>query len=108
MFRPIAWVRSLKTIPIAFFASLKYSRGLTRTKAPVGQFSWHEYAAVFAPSGLSEVFSHRLHLIASKLSVAVTGSGFFGGARLSNFLSVPSIPSGSAIGLLRATIEIAL
>src|SRR5712692_6071949 len=108
MLRPMACVRSLKTIPIAFFASLKYSRGLTRTSAPVGQFSWHEYAGFLAPFGLSGVFSQRLHLTASKSSVSVTGRGSVGGARLNQLLSVPSSPGGGTTGDLRETIEMAL
>src|SRR5881227_2695172 len=95
-------------MPMAFFASLKYSRGLTRTSAPVGQFSLHEYAAFFAPLGLSGVFSQRLHLTASKSSVSVTGRGSVGGARLNQALSVPRSPAGGTTGALRGTIEMAL
>src|SRR5207245_6941233 len=95
-------------MPMAFLASLKYSRGLTRTSAPVGQFSWHEYAAFFAPFGLSDVFAQRLHLIASKSSVSVTGRGSVGSARLNQPLSVRSRPGEGATGDLRGTIEMAL
>src|SRR6266705_1931344 len=105
MLRPIACVWSWKTIPMAFFASLKYSRGLTRTSAPVGQFSWHEYAALLAPFGLSGVFSQRLHLTANKFSVSVTGLGSVRGARLNQALSVPRSPAGGTTGDLRGTIE---
>src|SRR6266850_736901 len=108
MLRPMACVRSLKTIPMAFLASLKYSRGLTRTSAPVGQFSWQEYAGFLAPSGLRVVFSHRLHLIASKSCVSVTAGGPAGGARLSQLLSVAPSPNGLDAADLRGTIVMAL
>src|SRR6266850_2805985 len=108
MLRPMACVRSLKTIPMAFLASLKYSRGLTRTSAPVGQFSWQEYAGFLAPFGLSGVFSHKLHFTASKFSVSVTAGGSIGTARLNQLLSMR--PRRDEVGLadFRGTIEIAL
>src|SRR5712692_234553 len=93
---------------IAFFASLKYSRGFTRTSAPVGQFSWQEYAGFFASFGLSGVFSHRLHLTASKSCVAVTAGGSIGGARLSQLLRTTRSPGGGGVVDLRGTIDIAL
>src|SRR5258708_16103215 len=75
-------------MPMAFSASLKYSRGLTRTRAPVGQFSWQEYAGTFAPFGLSSGLSEqRLHLTASKFSESVTAEGSAGTARPCQFLS---------------------
>src|SRR5256714_15625978 len=93
---------------MAFFASSKYSRGLTRTSAPVGQFSWQEKAARFAPFGLSGVFSQRLHLTASRFSVSVTAGGIFGCARLNHDLSLPPIPDAAARTGLRGIIVMAL
>src|SRR5215207_7424788 len=96
MFRPMACVWSRKTRPILPLTSAKYSRGLTRTSAPVGQFSWQENACDFAPGGLSEVPAQRLHLVASRLSTAVTGSGGVSGARLSHPFSFPGSDVGFA------------
>src|SRR5829696_5795199 len=108
MFRPMACVWFLKMRPRQFLASAKYSSGLTRTSAPVGQFSWHEYARPFAPSGLSGVFSHRLHLTASRSSVPVAEGGIGGGARLNHRLRAPpERPCGGGVGP-RGTIEMAL
>src|SRR5215204_1642050 len=85
--------------------SLKYSSGFIRTKAPVGQFSSHEYAFRRAPSGFSGVASQRLHLIATRSSEA-TGAG--GGAilKLSAFDSAETKPDGFGGGS-RGTIVIA-
>src|SRR6266508_967192 len=95
-------------MPMAFLASLKYSRGLTLTSAPVVQFSWHEYAGVFAPAGLSGVFAHRLHFTASRSAVSVTSGGSFGIARLSQLSIRPRNPLPFVFAGFRGTIEIAL
>src|SRR5215510_8902245 len=95
-------------MPIAFFASAKYSRGFTRTRAPVGQFSWQEYALVLAPLGLSGVFAHRLHFTASNSDVAVTGGGTVGIARLSQLLIVPIALGDGGWARFRGAIEMAL
>src|ERR1041384_7108297 len=75
MLRPIACVQSRNTNPSVLPTSSKYSWGFTRTSAPVGQFSSHEYAGRFAPSGFREVFSQRLHLMAIMSSPSPTGAG---------------------------------
>src|SRR5205809_4185868 len=75
MLTPIACVLLRWMRPIVWLTSSKYSRGFTRTRAPVGQFSSQEYAAVFAFGGFSPVSLQRLHFTASRFSVCVTGSG---------------------------------
>src|SRR5215212_6846420 len=75
MFRPTACVWSRKIKPGAAPTSLKYSIGSTRTSAPVGQFSSHEYALRRAPDGFSGVASHRLHLIATGSSAGSAAAG---------------------------------
>jgi hypothetical protein len=81
---------------------------LTRTSAPVGQFSWHEKACRRAPGGLSEVPAQRLHLVASRFSVAVTGCGGVRGARLSQPFSLPASVEGFGASGLRGIIVMAL
>src|SRR6266571_1541373 len=107
MLRPMACVWSRKTRPSVFSISPKYSCGLTRTSAPVGQFSSHEYAGLDAPLGFSEVCSHKLHLIAIISSASAMGAGA-GALRLKIFLIRVSGAVRSGGGRLRGTIEIAL
>src|SRR6476619_4909055 len=92
MFSPMACVALRWIKPIVSPTSSKYSRGLTRTRAPVGQFSSHEYAAVFAPGGFSPVPLHRLHLIASRFSVWVTGAGIRASPREKTEKSLENAP----------------
>src|SRR6185503_10548265 len=105
MFRPIACVLSLKIRPWVAPISVKYSIGLTRTSAPVGQFSSHEYARRHAPGGFNFVPSHKLHLIATTSS---PGSGVTTGSilKLNAFFSAETkLPFVG--GAARGTIEIA-
>src|ERR1700720_2118950 len=94
--------------PTALLGSSKYSLGLTRTSAPVGQFSSHEKALLLAPTGLSGVSLHRLHLIASRSSVSVTAAGNTGGARVNQFLTRGREVCTGGACRLRGTIVIAL
>src|SRR6266576_6014135 len=80
----MAWFRSRNTSPNVFSISGKYSCGLTRTNAPVGQFSSHEYAGRLAFDGFSGVPSHRLHLMAIMSSASAMGAGS-GALRLNRF-----------------------
>src|SRR5688572_22784217 len=107
MFRPTAWVESRNTIPSVFSISPKYSCGLTRTSAPVGQFSSHEYDFRFAPSGFNGVASHRLHLIATMSSASLIPGG--GGGVVSLKARRNLVKKGGATGasVLRGTMVIA-
>src|SRR5688572_9770617 len=105
MLRPMACVLSLKTSPCVGPISVKYSIGFTRTRAPVGQFSSHEYVWRREPGGLSDVPWQRLHLIATMSS---PGSGVTGGAilklkTLRSFETKPPFVDGDS----RGTIEMA-
>src|SRR5205085_2135447 len=95
--RPMACVWSRKIVPMTFFVSPKYSRGLTRTRAPVGQFSSHEYARVFLPFGLSGVPSQRLHLTAWRFFVSLTLAGSFCGVSLRSSAAFISQPGGGCL-----------
>src|SRR6266704_322697 len=107
MSRPMACVWSRKIRPSVFSISPKYSCGFTRTRAPVGQFSSHEYAGRFEPFGLSVVFSQRLHLVAIISSASAMGAGV-AALRLKMFLILVSGAVRAGGGRLRGTIEIAL
>src|SRR6266487_403589 len=108
MSRPMACVWSRKIRPSVFSISPKYSCGFTRTRAPVGQFSSHEYAGREVPDGLSGVFSQRLHLIAtmSSPSAAVASAA---GEPIPKTVFSRSRKFGEVVTFsLRGTIEIAL
>src|ERR1051326_4954974 len=75
MLRPIACVWAGKTKPCADVTSSKYSSGLTRTSAPVGEFCSHEYALRRTPGGCSDVPAHKLHVIATRSSDAAGAAG---------------------------------
>src|SRR5712692_5471027 len=108
MLRPMACVRSRKTKPSVFSISPKYSCGSTRTSAPVGQFSSHEYAGREAPGGLSGVFSQRLHLIATMSSPSAATVAGAGEPKLNQLFNLPTKSGDVAGGALRGNIEIAL
>src|SRR5712664_4591808 len=107
MLRPMACVWSRKTRPSVFSISPKYFCGLTRTSAPVGQFSSHEYAGRLAPDGFSGVLSHKLHLIATMSSASANGAGL-GALTLNRFLTRSGRLRWAGAGASRGTIEIAL
>src|SRR5581483_2110154 len=104
--RPMACVESLKVSPSICLISVKYSRGLTRNRAPVGQFCSQLNARCFASGGLSGVLLHRLHLTATRSVVSSTGGGSGSGASLSRRCNLVGGFS-SAFGR-RGIIEIAL
>src|SRR5918993_174426 len=86
--------------------SLKYSIGFMRTRAPVGQFSSHEYACRRAPGGLSVVSSQRLHLTAT-MSLDIVGAAGSSILKLSVFVRCERKPLFGAASS-RGTMEIAL
>src|SRR5260370_31844572 len=107
MLGPMACVWSRKTKPSVFSISPKYSFGLTRPSAPVGQFSSHEYAGRDAPAGFSGVASQRLHLIATMSSPSAAAAA--AGARKLNRLLIRATRFGIAAGgTSRGTIVIPL
>src|SRR5262247_1061821 len=108
MLRPMACVRSRKTRPSVFSISPKYSCGLTRTNAPVGQFSSHEYAGRDMPLGFNGVFSQRLHLIATMSAPSASTGAGAGALKLKRFRSRLTKFTGGAAAESRGTIEIAL
>src|SRR6266550_579652 len=108
MLRPMACVWSRKTRPSVFSISPKYSCGLTRTSAPVGQFSSHEYAGRDAPAGFSGVASQRLHLIATMSSPSAAGAAAPGALKLNKLLIRLTRFGAAAGGPSRGTIVIAL
>src|SRR5438046_10186492 len=93
-------------MPCVRATSLKYSIGSTRTSAPVGQFSSHEYARLRAPGGFKPVCSQRLHLIATSSSDAGAGarSGSF---KLNSRLNFSNRPEFIGGGFTRGPMEIA-
>src|SRR6266705_2171732 len=104
----MACVWSRKIRPRVFSISPKYSWGFTRTRAPVGQFSSHEYAGREVPDGLSGVFSQRLHLIATMSSPSAAAASVGGEPKPKTFFSRSRKPGEAATFPLRGTIEIAL
>src|SRR5260370_37486234 len=104
MLGPMACVWSRKTKPSVFSISPKYSFGLTRTSAPVGQFSSHEYAGRDAPAGFSDVVSQRLHLIATISSPLAVGGTAAGALELKKSVIRSIVVSAPAASAARGSI----
>ena len=88
--------------------SPKYSWGLTRTKAPVGQFSSQEYAGRDAPAGFSGVASQRLHLIATMSSPSAANGAGAVELKLNSLVNRLTKSTGALGGASRGNIEMAL
>src|SRR5215212_3455140 len=101
MLRPTAWDLSTSSRPSMLPTSVKYSLGLMRASAPVGQFSSQLYLRDFLPGGLRVARSlQRLHLIATRSSVASTAEGIGSGLILNKSLTFDLNPplAGASLG----------